>query len=68
MIVQTKSNGLYGWGFSQHGVLGLGENQLKTFYTPQKIPLKNPENIIDIKSMMDVSFALLKETSNNKEG
>ncbi len=35
--MNESDKGLFGWGYGQHGVLGLGERKLLTFDTPMQI-------------------------------
>eukprot|EP01113_Clastostelium_recurvatum_P051204 TRINITY_DN9895_c0_g3_i1.p1 TRINITY_DN9895_c0_g3~~TRINITY_DN9895_c0_g3_i1.p1 ORF type:complete len:440 (+),score=54.94 TRINITY_DN9895_c0_g3_i1:33-1352(+) len=66
VLALTKS-GLYGWGFGQHAVLGLGAepHHLRTFSTPQHIDTSclgpDPSCIIDIQATMDTSIALVAQ-------
>jgi hypothetical protein len=55
-----KDEGIYGWGFGQHGTMGLGADNLKTFPTPQFLSYFNrAHNVVDILYVLvdiEVSF------------
>ncbi|KYQ89001.1 regulator of chromosome condensation domain-containing protein [Tieghemostelium lacteum] len=56
----------YGWGFGQHGAIGLGDKNLSVFTTPVKndfFKQTKSNEIIQIQSSLDTSFALIKEDS-----
>ena len=43
MMVITKFNEIYGWGYNGHGQLGLGDNVNRNF--PHKLPIRNVKSV-----------------------
>ncbi|EFA85311.1 regulator of chromosome condensation domain-containing protein [Heterostelium album PN500] len=65
-LASTTDNRLFGWGFGQHGALGVGStrDQLKVYKTPIEIKSElNNYAIDDIESSIDTSFAIVSDIS-----
>ncbi|GAM25964.1 hypothetical protein SAMD00019534_091390, partial [Acytostelium subglobosum LB1] len=64
-IALCSDNRMFGWGFGQHGALGVGgaSDQLRVYKTPVEIPSPELDNkdILHVECSIDTSFAIVRD-------